>query len=363
MNTFQILKKNLPFLSMLLILIATLTSCCTNKDEYYTYSDFYNVQKTDAHMHYRTTDPDFLLWADSLKFKLITPNTGTIKDKQFEVAKIMKSEFPDNFAFYGTFSNDNWSAPDFAETTIARIDKVMKAGAVGIKIWKNIGMNIRDSTGRYIMVDDPVFKPIFDYMEDNHIRLLAHLGEPRNCWLPLEEMTVKSNRTYYEKHPEYHMYLHPNAPSYEDQMNARDKLLIQHPKLEFIGAHLNSQEWSIDELGASFERFPQMTVDMAGRVNHFMHQSITRREEVRDFIIKYQDRMMYGTDKGVDRDTLGYEIIEKIMLNKWLDEWMFFVSDSTYEATQLSGKIITGLNLPKKVIDKIYYENAEKFFQ
>ena len=342
-------------------IIAFLTSC--QKNEFYTFSDFYKVNKTDAHMHYRTTDLDFLLWADSLKFKLITPNVYYARDKQFKVATTIQPKFPDKFAFFGTIEAHRYMEPDFIQNTIASIDSTMAAGAVGIKIWKNIGMEIQDSTGRYLMVDDPIFKPIFDYLEKKNIRLMAHLAEPRNCWLPMEEMTVASQSNYYKKNPQYYMYLHPEAPSYEDHMQSRDNLLIQHPNLEFIGAHLNSQEWSIDELGKSFERFPTIKVDMSGRVNHLMHQSLTRREDVRNFLIKYQDRIMYATDKGVNHNPDGYDKIKNEVLTKWLDEWTFLATDSTYEAPQLERKTIKGLQLPKKVIDKIFFQNAEYLFK
>jgi hypothetical protein len=119
-------------------LLLTLTSC--NEDKYYTCSDFIKVNKTNTQMHDRTTDPGFLFWADSLKFKLATPNTETIRDQQFQTATFLKFKYLDRFAFCGIFSTDNWSEPEFVETTITRKNKVMKAVALGIKIWKNICM-------------------------------------------------------------------------------------------------------------------------------------------------------------------------------------------------------------------------------
>ena len=78
-------------------------------------------------------------------------------------------------------------------------------------------------------------------------RLMGHL-EPRNCWLPLEEMTVKNDRRYFQNNPQYHMYLHPEMPSYEEQLAARDRMLGKHPNLPFLGAHFGSLEWSVDAL-------------------------------------------------------------------------------------------------------------------
>jgi predicted TIM-barrel fold metal-dependent hydrolase len=238
----------------------------------------------------------------------------------------------------------------------------MAAGASGIKIWKNIGMELLDSTGRYIMVDDPVFKPVFDYIEDNDIIVMGHCGEPKNCWLPLEEMTVKGNRDYYTQNPQYHMYLHPEAPSYEEQIEARDNLLEQHPRLRFIGAHLASLEWSVDELAKHLDRFPNASVDMASRINHLQYQSITNREGVRDFIINYQDRILYATDRSIRPNNTDLESLKEGVLNRWKNEWIFLATDSTFRSPMIDNEMIMGLQLPREVIDKIYFANAEFLF-
>src|SRR5690625_6773904 len=78
-------------------------------------------------------------------------------------------------------------------------------------------MELKDQKGNFIMADNPAFDPLYSYLEKNNIPLAAHLGEPKNCWLPLEEMTVTSDRDYFSRNPVYHMYLQPHAPSYKDQ--------------------------------------------------------------------------------------------------------------------------------------------------
>ena len=78
------------------------------------------------------------------------------------------------------------------------IDKSMNLGAVGVKVWKNIGMSLKDDKGNYVMIDHPSFEPIFQFLEDNDILLLGHNGEPKNCWLPTKDMTVESDKAYYD---------------------------------------------------------------------------------------------------------------------------------------------------------------------
>ena len=285
-------NSTLIVFSITLYCMAFLLSC-KDRPAFYATADFIKAPKIDVHFHYNTTDTRYLKFADSLNMRLVSPNVDTEIpiDEQLKITTAIKQQYPAKFAFFGTFSVDSFGKQGFIEKTIARIDLCMKSGASGIKIWKNIGMVLNDSAGHYVMVDDQVFEPVFSYLEKNKIPILAHLGEPKDCWLSEKDMTVDNDRRYYKNHPQYHMFLHPEAPSYEDQINARDNVLKKHPNLNFTGAHLASLEWSVDELAKRFDRFPNMKADLAARIVHLQYQSLTDRERVRNFLIKYQDRI------------------------------------------------------------------------
>jgi hypothetical protein len=234
-------------------------------------------------------------------------------------------------------------------------------GALGVKIWKNIGMTYKDSENHFIMIDDPKFDKVIEFVIQQDKTVMGHLGEPKNCWLPLEEMTVNNDKEYFKKHPEYHMYLHPEYPSYEEQINARDRFIECHPDMRFVGAHLGSLEWSVDELALRLDKFPNMAVDMADRICHLQFQSKINREKVRDFIIKYQDRLLYGTDFIVDSTTVG-DNAKSHWHNTWLNDWKYFVTNDTMSVPQVDGEF-TGLQLPGEVVHKIYHANAVRWFK
>lgn len=358
------MKKGSHFLIGISV-VFSLLGCRSGNGVYYSVTDFEKVPKIDMHLHYNTEDVSYLKFADSLNFRIVSPNVDAGEmpvDRQLEIASTVRQKFPEKFAFFGTFAVDSFGRPGFAENTIASIDKSIRSGACGIKIWKNIGMVLKNSAGQYVMVDNEEFDPVFDYMEANEIRLIAHLGEPRNCWLPENEMTVDNDRRYYSRHPEYHMYLHPEAPSYEDQIGARDSLLKKHPKLRFTGAHLASQEWSVDELGKRFDQFPEMNADLAARIANLQHQSLADRERVRNFLIKYQDRILYGTDMTLGTNDTVYSRVTSGMRDTWMNHWVYLATDSLVAVKALGGKRVKGLQLPRDVIDKIYRRNAEQFF-
>jgi hypothetical protein len=330
----------------------------------YTLADYAKVSKIDAHMHLHNAEGGFIEAARRQNFRVLTINVDypdfPALEQQQRVAVALHTEFPAQLAFAGTFPVADSEAPGWAVRTERRIDAAVKAGAVGIKVWKNIGMSLRDSKGQLVMIDDPRFRPVFDYLAAKGIPLLGHQGEPNNCWLPLYQMTVNNDREYFKAHPQYHMALHPEMPSWEDQIAARDRMLAQHPTLRFIGMHMASLERNVDELAAFLDRFPTAVVDVAARVGQIQYQSQHDREKVRRFFIRYQDRLIYGSDIEQEPTQSGAEMAratEKV----WREQWRYFVSDQTFKVDDLD-KPVQGLALPRGVIDKLYRINAEHAF-
>jgi predicted TIM-barrel fold metal-dependent hydrolase len=265
---------------------------------------------------------------------------------------------PDRVIAVSSFPMDGWDDADWHERTIHYLDETLERGAVAVKIWKNIGMEFRDGEGHMVMIDDPRFDPVFEHLAQKGVPVIGHLGEPRECWLPVEQMVM--HKGYFSTHPEYHMYLHPDMPSYEDQLAARDGFLERNPGLRFAGAHLASLEWSVDELAAFLERFPNVIVETAARVRDLQYQSSLHRDKVRDFMIKYQDRIAYGTDLVVEPTANTEEAITAARRG-WRSDWRYFATDGEVEVRQLD-EPVQGLKLPRGVVEKLYRLNAERFF-
>jgi predicted TIM-barrel fold metal-dependent hydrolase len=263
------------------------------------------------------------------------------------------------------FGQANWTAD-----TVRHIETEIAHGAVGVKVWKNIGMVERDAQHKLIMLDDPRFDGVMSHLEAARIPLVAHQAEPKNCWLPLEAMTTENDRNYFRDHSEYYMYLHPEMPSYESLMVARDRFVARHPKLNFIGAHLASLEWSVDELVKFFDAYPNATADLAARMTEVQYQSQRDREKVRQFFIKYQDRLLYGTDL-TEQPPQQHERAQNPPSNGtpfeveadgfWRSDWLYLATSAVQHVDAIKADVM-GLGLPKPVIDKIYYSNARRVF-
>jgi predicted TIM-barrel fold metal-dependent hydrolase len=337
-------------------------ACRSETTEYCKETDFKKMEKIDIHCHINTKRTSFMEQAIVDNFQIMTINVdaGVDIEEQQEFALFQKKMFPKRLNYLTTFSMEGWDNKGWVNRTIRYISESVKNGAVGVKIWKNIGMVETDGNGEFIMIDNPLFDPIFDYLEQNNIPVCGHLGEPKNCWLPLDEMTVNNDRKYYNDFPKYHMYLHPDYPSYEKQIAARDNMLEKHPDLHFMGAHLGSMEWSVDVIAEHLDRFPNMKVDLAARMCHIQVQAQKKRKKVRDFFIKYQDRIIYGTDLEDNAALSANKLISK-MHKEWESDWEFLTTSAKMTSENVDGEFV-GLKLPKSVVEKIYFKNAIKAF-
>jgi hypothetical protein len=201
------------------------------KSNYFSIDDFKAVLKIDTHAHIDTDKGLFEEQAIKDNFKLLTINVDHSDSAaiihQHEIALNSIKKYPGTVYYAATFYFDTTSfgTVNWSNKVISQLENNIAGGAVSVKIWKNIGMTARDKSGKFIMIDDPAIEPVINFIISKDIAITGHLGEPRNCWLPLNEMTVSGDSSYFAEHPQYHMFLHPEYPSYEDQINARDNLL------------------------------------------------------------------------------------------------------------------------------------------
>ena len=227
-----------------------------------TLEELQKMPKIDVHAHINAMSASgerqfvALLQKHNLKWlDICVVGTECVKlQKKMALADRFHKNYPAKVSWATSFDLENWGSPDWSTTAIQTIEQGFAGGAVAVKVWKDIGMVIEDPDGRYVMIDDPRFAPVLDDIQKRGKTLVAHIGEPRNCWLPLEAMTVEGDRNYYKEHPKYHAFLHPEIPTYWDQIKARDRMLEKHPGLRVVGCHLGSLEFDVDELAKRLDK-------------------------------------------------------------------------------------------------------------
>lgn len=325
---------------------------------------FVDLPKIDAHIHFnadRTVVPEL---AARYGFDLLTINTPVpdfpTPGRQLELAKKHRKSAGVRLYRAVTVGTSNLFDEKWAGRAAEFVEREMEEGAVGVKIWKNIGLSLRRRDGSFVMPDAPELRPLFDFLEQRRIPVLGHQGEPRNCWLPLEEMTVESDREYFASHPEYHMYRHGDHPGYREHIEARDALLQRHTGLPFVGLHLASLEWSLDEVARRLERFPRLAVDLAERFAHLYLHAADDRDRVVEFFHSYRDRIIYGTDI-IDDPKRDPGAVCRELENRWKMHWKFLSTGEKMTSRHIR-KSFRGLNLPPEILQMIYRENAMRWY-
>ena len=330
----------------------------------YTMADFARAKKFDSHVHMNVVPSALLEQVRADGFEVMAINVDypdfPSLDLQRDAALALVRKDRKHVYWATTFSMKGFGEPEWSARVQADLAKSAALGARAVKIWKNIGMIEKRADGSLIFIDDPAFGPIADRIEKLGLTLIAHQGEPYNCWLPLDEMTTDNDREYFKEHPQYHMFLHPDQPSHADLMAARDRFVAAHPTLRFDGAHMASLEYDVDVLAAFLDKYPNANVDLAARVTQVQYQSVRDREKVRNFYIKYQDRLLYATDLTENPGDLPAEI-RKSAHETWLSDWRYLATAESQRVEMIKADV-PGLALPREVIDKIYYRNARKAF-
>jgi predicted TIM-barrel fold metal-dependent hydrolase len=312
-------------------------------------------ERFDTHVHIHRDAPAIASALKESKWRaldiVVCPASG---DEPFDLEEKLRAtlkvarDSAGALAWASTFDARGFENPGFAERTIARVQRTFDDGAIGVKIWKNIGMAIKSKSGAYLLPDDPALLPIYEAIQRADKTLIAHLAEPNAAWLPLDDKNPEI--TYYSNNPQWHMFGRAGAPSKPPILTARDRVLARFPKLRVVGCHLGSDEDDLKQLAKRLDSYPNFAVDTAARIRYFARGE---REHVRDFLTRYQDRILYATDFSL-RDDDPSKAARSMQATHERD-WAFFAGG---EMMQYGGRPTRGLALAEGILRKIFRENA-----
>ncbi|HTJ49566.1 MAG TPA: amidohydrolase family protein [Cyclobacteriaceae bacterium] len=243
------------------------------------------------------------------------------------------------------FTNMDFSAIDDAQwqsRMLAQLESDVKKGANGLKIYKSLGMSTRDSKGNRVHIDDPRIDAIWDKCGELGIPVLIHAADPKQFWQPMDE---KNERWLELKtHPDRKRSDTDPAP-WQQIIDEQHNIFKKHPKTKFINAHLGWYGNDLKKLGELMEQYPNMYTEIGAVIAELGRQPRVARE----FLIKYQDRVMFGKDSWAPEEyTTYFRVLETA------DD--YFPYHKRYHAFWR----MYGLDLPDDVLKKIYYKNALK---
>ena len=312
--------------------------------------------RIDAHVHVFAESTPVLRVFDRLNLTGVNVAVVDRYDRGFEtappqhrmaqrLARASKGRLP----WIAALDDAGFARPGFATGAVLDVERALAQGAHGVKIYKSMGMELRAADGRYLLPDDPVFEPFFTALAHRGVTMYAHLAEPIAAWQPLDPKSP--DYTYYRDNQAWYVSGRRGVPSKEAILAARDRVLEAHPRLRVVGCHLGSMEEDVDDIARRLDRHPNFAVDTAARISHLMLQP---REKVRDFLIRYQDRILYGTDlsflPGDDAARAARKLEER-----YARDWAYF---ATAETIDHEGGKVVGLALPDSVLRRLFRENA-----
>ena len=323
------------------------------------------ILKVDVHSHVFEDIPalaDFFHQVNLRTVNVCVPGTESHFAQMHRIALALYHQHPDLYPFTATFDPRGGDQPDYAARTIAWLDEQFAHGAVGVKFWKEVGMEIKDRDGKFILPDDPMYDPIYAHLAKIGKPLHAHLAEPIDAWRPLDPDSPHYN--YYKQNPHWHLYGKPGFPSHEAIIAARDNIMKKHPTLVLVGAHLGSMEHDLDAIAAHFERYPNFYIDVAARTRNLArHPS----DKVRALFQKYPTRILYGVDAVWMPYLRPQPPAEAQRRNHLAMLETRYKADFDYYAGEgpmtYNGRPTEALHLPTVVLEKFYHENAERIYQ
>ena len=242
--------------------------------------------------------------------------------------------------------------PEFAGSTDDLLRQYKAMGIRGLKLWKNIGCTLKDSSGAYIRPDDNRLRPIWDAAAKHGLLVLFHIADPMSFFTP-----VDGHNEFYEslcENPDWSFYDSggEGRHSFEDLMKQQDNLLSQNPDTTFIIAHAGSCAENLAWVGSQLDKHPNMYIDTAARLNLLGRQPYTAR----DFIIKHQDRVLFGTDyfSGPGSDETHDFYADHYRFFETFDEYFRPIRSWGWGQGRWN---IYGLGLPDEVLRKLYSGN------
>lgn len=286
---------------------------------------------------------DVIARMDQLNIKTIVILTGMWGEQLQRVVEEMVKPYPGRFMVFVQLDWSRIDDPDFSAQMVRQIDDAVRRGARGLKVLKDLGLGVRDRTGKLVAVDDPRLDPIWDECGRLGIPVAIHSGDPEAFFYP-----INSTNELYEElidHPDWSFY-GGDFPSLEEVLNARNRVFAKHPGTKFISLHMGWPE-NLDYVDHMLSQYPNVYAEFGAREAALGRQP----RRTRQLFLNYQDRIMFGTDEDPTLDMYRNYF-------RWLE-----TADESFQHVGFPGSrrwTIYGLDLPDTVLEKIYHLNAEK---
>ena len=283
---------------------------------------------------------------DRLNIKTIVILTGMWGDQLQTIIDDMVKPYPGRFVVFTQFDWSKINDPNFSQLMVRQIDDSVARGARGLKVLKELGLGVRDATGKLITIDDPRLDPAWEECGRVGIPVFIHVADPEAFFHPIGAR----NERYEEliEHPDWSFY-GPQFPSLQELLAQRDRMFAKHPHTTFVALHFGSWPENLDFVEQTLQKFPNVMIETGAREGELGRQP----RRTREIFLKYSDRIMFGTDEGA-----GEAMYQNYF--RWLETEDEYFPYAQYP--QQGRWMIYGMALPDDVLEKVYHGNAEALF-
>ncbi|MCP3860055.1 MAG: amidohydrolase family protein, partial [Phycisphaeraceae bacterium] len=246
----------------------------------------------DAHCHWNAeVDPEALVAdMDRLGIAYAVNLSGGWGDQLDAMLERYKRFAPDRFEILVNVDFSEIDEPGFGSKWAGVLEEAKAKGAAGLKIFKSLGLTIKDDTGQVVAIDDPRLDPIWAKCGELGMPVLIHAADPLAFFEPIDRTNERLMQL--GRHPDWSFH-GPQFPEREEVLAQRDRVLAKHPGTRFIGAHMGGYAEDLAALERTLDAHPNFVVDITGRVAELGRQPYTARR----FFLKYADRILFGTDR------------------------------------------------------------------
>lgn len=261
-----------------------------------------------------------------------------------------KAAAPHRFRIFGGVDWSQWASrgDGFGEWASERLRVQARWGAEGLKVWKELGLTVRDQTGERVAIDDPRLKPLWLAAGELNLPVMIHIADPVAFFDPLDEHNERWEEL--QANPDW-QFPSPPFPPFMALMEQLFNLVHENPQVQFIGAHVGCYAENLAWVGRMLDACPNYSIDFSARIAELGRQPYSARR----FFIKYADRILFGMDHApkVDYYRLYYRFLESE------DEYFSY---GLGEIPSQGRWQIYGLHLPDEVLQQIYSGNFERLF-
>ena len=256
----------------------------------------------------------------------------------------VNENYPDRFGVFLNLDLAKIDKPDFEKNNIMQIENAVSQGVIGLKIYKNLGLTLRDSRNIRVPVDDDRLSHIWETCAKFNIPVLIHSGEPKAFFDPVDKF---NERWLHAREKPRSFRPSDKYPTFDQVMYEQEQLFKKHPTTTFINAHFG---WYGNDLGRLSKQLSELTnvyVEFGAVINELGRQPSTARR----FFEDYQDRILFGKDiYKMDEYYIYFQVLETD------DEYI------EYYRKRHGLWRLYGLNLSDEILKKVYYQNALKIF-